>query len=70
MTEWQPIETAPKDGTRVLIYYPTLGETHICGFADGCWQSGIWSSPRIEPTYWQHEPAPPTGSPTNKEQST
>ena len=42
---WQPIETAPKDGTRVLLYRHVL-------FVDGRWidsqQIGYWDDPDIE----------------------
>ena len=42
---WQPIETAPKDGTRVLIYQP-----------DGMWHSrSCIRGERIELAYW-HQP--------------
>lgn len=54
---WQPIETAPKDGTRVLLSTPT-GKV-----ADGAFYQryGVWSWPYVmaNPTHWMPMPAPP-----------
>ena len=60
--KWQPIETAPKDGTKVLIFvmgknvmqasYSRCNEYWI-----DCWcsnMSGVYS-----PTHWQPLPKPP-----------
>jgi hypothetical protein len=61
MTEWQPIETAPKDGTRVL------GADHqaveIIYWADGYWYNqsveiSLWRV--FPPTHWMPLPEPPT----------
>lgn len=59
---WQPIETAPKDGTRVLLYRP--GEQII-----GYWWRGAddeyWNAARglefYGPTHWRSLPEPPEG---------
>ena len=42
MSDWQPIETAPKDGTALLLYFP-----HIDLVIRGSWEwqgEGDWES--------------------------
>ena len=70
---WKPIESAPKDGTGVLLFCPRLG---VC--APGRWDTDkhakkprpywthwgerIWGTLWIrddQPTHWQPLPAPP-----------
>ena len=64
---WQPIETAPRDGTRILFYTPHdpetgwlefVAESHYDkhGLVDtfvSQWQDGL------EPTHWMPLPDPP-----------
>ena len=66
--DWQPIETAPKDGTRVMVWNAVTG-SYITAFeppkfaARGLWpmrgwgeHDGTWYP---EPTHWQRLPNPP-----------
>ena len=62
--EWQPIETAPKDGTRILLcrVHPNP-DIHIA-ISDGQWletHNGhwdwVWPYIRKEPTHWMPLPA-------------
>ena len=54
---WQPIETAPKDGSFILLATPK-GR-----IADGFWSPvyGVWSWPyvMVEPTHWMPLPERP-----------
>lgn len=54
--DWQPIETAPRDGTDVLCI---SGEYMFVAWIDsrGYWNSGDDS--RFVPDYWMHLPRPP-----------
>ena len=71
MSKWQPIETAPKDGTRILLY---RGRDVVCGkFCDdrfaqrpkGYWehdQERIWGTRDARanaPSHWMPLPEPP-----------
>ncbi len=65
MSEWQPIETAPRDGTEVL----TFGKhgTSVLFWddeyaAEKCWrEKSAWLALRDEPTHWMPLPPAPEG---------
>ena len=65
---WQPIETAPRDGTRVLVYAPPVASSEYetarqrvdwWGEPDG-WQM---MRPRQPYTHWRPLPTPPEAQP-------
>lgn len=68
MSEWKPIDTAPKDGTHVLVYRSLLGKSDCIVeawwkadvFGDMCWGANGWTYPDFSPpTHWMPLPAPP-----------
>ena len=72
MNEWQPIETAPKDGTPILAYVEDVAIQMEYSYflkewgpvwlaAHGCGCCGEYSVP--EPTHWMPLPDPPTPNP-------
>jgi hypothetical protein len=60
MSEWQPIETAPKDGTAILVFHNRMV---IEAWYSGRWgrfvQSETGGHNGIAPTHWMPLPAPP-----------
>ena len=60
MSEWQPIETAPKDGTYVLLYEPR-NDDH--DYEIGFFECSEWFGPdhiyTIDATHWMPLPEPP-----------
>lgn len=73
MNQWQPIETAPKDGTEIILYFPSLVHSiqianwhHAEYFTNGkkTFESCRWTIGSIlgdppEPTHWMFLPEPP-----------
>jgi hypothetical protein len=69
MSEWQPIETAPRDGTNIQLWWPAEFHAPVTGH----WNTGKWSNAgigwklsgwgdvisRSEPTHWMLLPKAP-----------
>ena len=64
---WQPIDTAPKDGTDILVYVPTSGEQFVVYWhKEEVWAHSITPTGAIgycEPTLWMPLPEPPKVTP-------
>lgn len=60
-SEWKPIETAPRDGTRILLSCPEeMDAGHHWTSADGKRSRWVWNGwPKYEPTKWMPLPQPP-----------
>ena len=54
---WQPIETAPKDGTRVLLADSSVAADgyfdYLLNKGNGSW---VWPYVKREPTHWKSMP--------------
>jgi len=60
---WQPIETAPKDGEQLLLCehtgYISTGSWYETKFSKGYWDCGCDDGLGIAAKYWMPLPPPP-----------
>jgi hypothetical protein len=67
---WQPIETAPRDGTRILVWWrgrrsQTMVRISRCTQPHGSpyvWVTDGTGRDTLEPTHWMPLPPPPEGA--------
>lgn len=70
---WQPIATAPKDGTEILLFRPPPYTHPRAWMVVGQWKAKSvvflpadywmgWPNPDYPPTHWMPLPAPPAAS--------
>jgi len=62
--KWHEIETAPKDGTEVLLYRDVARIKITGGYFEQehglkCWVAGGYTCRQFPPTHWANLPAPP-----------
>lgn len=57
---WKPIQTAPKDGTRILVYWPNcpMNIVHWSEFQQS-WLFDFDDRKCNEPTHWRPRPTAP-----------
>lgn len=65
--QWQPIETAPRDGTRIILAFPKINSANDkwANVRLGKWRNGNWHLDaaghyRTDCTDWQPLPTPPS----------
>jgi hypothetical protein len=60
--EWQPIDTAPKDGTDIIVFRPKFDGDYIPIVGVDWWSIRLkcWGKSRADtqPTLWQPMPKP------------
>lgn len=64
---WQPIETAPKGGKWMLLWWPGVTDVPFAGYeVNGRWYGAptgdTWDREN-QPTHWMHLPEPPKAIP-------
>lgn len=76
--DWKPINTAPRDGSEVLLYSPHLDDVWVGAWTTGrdnirnCdWADFVTVSLErgLNPTRWMPLPAPPQASPLQQEKT-
>ena len=62
---WLPIESAPKDGTTIIVFRPNANNKYILRVSADRWLEidgrGVWakSNASTQPTHWQPLPVSP-----------
>lgn len=68
-TGWQTIDTAPKDGTKILVFGPDKNGSFymdVCGWPlnwKSMWPVAYMAYAASEPTHWMALPEPPKVKP-------
>jgi len=61
---WQPIETAPKDGKESLFYTEEMGQVVMYWEGrDKRWETGFNEGDSLTPSHWMPLPAAPRSTP-------
>lgn len=60
---WQPIETAPEDGTEVLVFRKNFLVQPIGTDKMNRYKRWVYSDDKHPPTHWMPLPAPPEAQP-------
>ena len=67
--EWRTIDSAPKDGTSILLFCPGEGGINVGHWSESLWvdQGGAWiiyearsDTIVLNPSHWQSLPPPPS----------